>query len=486
MQISVAMIVKNEQEMLARALESVKEADEKIVCDTGSTDSTIEIAKKYTDKIYTDFVWCDHFGKARQHSKDKCAGDWIMNLDGDEYLENDFSDVRKAVEEAEKMGAQFINVLVKSIKGSAHNWFPRIYKNIPEVKWKGAAHNYLELVKGEKKTYQSNIVQRYDYSPAHKLDPDRTLRILSKAVKKDPELVRERYYLAREYYYRKKYKECIRHLKAYLKRSQYKAERADAYWMMASSYWFSQQGNKARDACLQAIGINPNFREALVLMSEMYYEPNKSRWASFADLADNTGVLFIREVQKDFVVGKDIKLQKVEKTSEYYDQLFERDTDMSRYTEIYKEIGQLVGDSKVLDIGCGPAQLSKYITHYSGFDFAEKTVQKIKDLDVWVGNALDRENFKDADVYTLTEVLEHIEKDKEVLENIPSGKRVICSVPSFNDPSHLRVFTEQSFRERYGDILDIKNIIRFNLDNDWKKNIPDTSHFILLVDAIKK
>jgi len=221
MQISVAMIVKNEQEMLARALESVKEADEKIVCDTGSTDSTIEIAKKYTDKIYTDFVWCDHFGKARQHR------------DGDEYLENDFSDVRKAVEEAEKMGAQFINVLVKSIKGSAHNWFPRIYKNIPEVKWKGAAHNYLELVKGEKKTYQSNIVQRYDYSPAHKLDPDRTLRILSKAVEKDPELIRERYYLAREYYYRKKYKECIRHLKAYLKRSQYKAERADAYWMMA-------------------------------------------------------------------------------------------------------------------------------------------------------------------------------------------------------------------------------------------------------------
>ena len=50
--LSVSMIVKNEERVLARCLESVKEADEIIIVDTGSTDRTREIATKYTDKYY--------------------------------------------------------------------------------------------------------------------------------------------------------------------------------------------------------------------------------------------------------------------------------------------------------------------------------------------------------------------------------------------------------------------------------------------------
>ena len=52
------MIVKNEEDVLDRALSSIQEiADEIIIVDTGSTDHTKQIAKKYTDQIY-DFVWC--------------------------------------------------------------------------------------------------------------------------------------------------------------------------------------------------------------------------------------------------------------------------------------------------------------------------------------------------------------------------------------------------------------------------------------------
>lgn len=313
MKISVAMIVKNEEEMLARCLESVKEADEIVVCDTGSKDKTIEIAKKYTDKVYTDFVWCDHFGKARQHSKEKCTGDWIMIIDADEFLENSFSDVREAIEKADKAGAQFVNVNTTAEHGRATNKFTRIFKNIPEVTWRGAAHNYLELKGGEKKIYESNITHRYGNSPAHKLDPDRTLRILTKACKQNSTLSRERYYLGREHLYRKNFDECIKHLEKYLKVSKYKAERADAYLMIARCHWYSQKGNLAREACLQAIGINPNFKEALDLMGDMYYEPARSRWKSFAQLADNTDVLFVRNmpVAKDSKVGEDMRLQQV-------------------------------------------------------------------------------------------------------------------------------------------------------------------------------
>lgn len=66
--LSVCMIVKNEERVIARALESVRSvADEIIVADTGSTDATKRICERYTDKIY-DFEWKDDFSAARNFS----------------------------------------------------------------------------------------------------------------------------------------------------------------------------------------------------------------------------------------------------------------------------------------------------------------------------------------------------------------------------------------------------------------------------------
>ena len=66
--ISLCMIVKNEEKVLARCLDSIADLmDEIIIVDTGSSDNTKEIAKKYTDKIY-DFAWIDDFSAARNYS----------------------------------------------------------------------------------------------------------------------------------------------------------------------------------------------------------------------------------------------------------------------------------------------------------------------------------------------------------------------------------------------------------------------------------
>lgn len=66
--ISLCMIVKNEEQALPKCLESIKDiVDEIIIIDTGSTDRTKELAKKFTDKIY-DFEWINDFGAARNYS----------------------------------------------------------------------------------------------------------------------------------------------------------------------------------------------------------------------------------------------------------------------------------------------------------------------------------------------------------------------------------------------------------------------------------
>ena len=84
--ISLCMIVKNEEDVLARCLDSIKNAvDEIIIVDTGSTDNTKEIAYRYTNKVY-DFEWIQDFSAARNEAFSKATCDYQMWLDADDVF----------------------------------------------------------------------------------------------------------------------------------------------------------------------------------------------------------------------------------------------------------------------------------------------------------------------------------------------------------------------------------------------------------------
>lgn len=84
--ISLCMIVKNEESVLETCLSSVKNiVDEIIIVDTGSTDNTKSIAKKFNTKFY-DFEWCNDFAKARNYSFSHATKDYILWLDADDIL----------------------------------------------------------------------------------------------------------------------------------------------------------------------------------------------------------------------------------------------------------------------------------------------------------------------------------------------------------------------------------------------------------------
>lgn len=85
--ISLCMIVKDEEEHLPAALESVKGiADEIVVVDTGSTDGTIAIAERWGAKLVCS-EWKDDFAAARNEAIERASGQWIMCLDADERLD---------------------------------------------------------------------------------------------------------------------------------------------------------------------------------------------------------------------------------------------------------------------------------------------------------------------------------------------------------------------------------------------------------------
>ena len=93
--ISVCMIAKNEEQNVCNCLAPLKELGfELIVVDTGSTDSTKSLIRKYTDSLY-DFKWCSDFSAARNYSISKAANDWILVVDFDEYLR--LADIQKLI-----------------------------------------------------------------------------------------------------------------------------------------------------------------------------------------------------------------------------------------------------------------------------------------------------------------------------------------------------------------------------------------------------
>lgn len=286
MKLSFVLIVKNEEEILENALESIKGADEIIVVDTGSTDSTVEIAKRYTDKIF-HFEWCDDFSKARNFAIEQATGDWIFSIDADHEL---LSTVEQVKQEAEKADAlDHKTALVKSYMGKDNghvHWRDVLFKNDPEVRWVGAVHENIKPTA----TYKADVERKCGYSINHSRDPHRNLRIL----KNNEITTRSKFYLGREHYEKRMYNEAIEWMGEYLQEGKWIPEIAEARLVRARSYWFTNQGDKAREECLQAIKVNPDFKEALLFMGTMHYEPWKSKWHKLAAVAENKDVLFIR------------------------------------------------------------------------------------------------------------------------------------------------------------------------------------------------
>ena len=87
--VSVCMIVKNEEKVLGRCLDSLAGiADEIVIADTGSTDGTKAIAAQHNAKIF-DFPWNGDFSAARNFAFSKASMEYIYSADADEVLDEE-------------------------------------------------------------------------------------------------------------------------------------------------------------------------------------------------------------------------------------------------------------------------------------------------------------------------------------------------------------------------------------------------------------
>jgi glycosyltransferase involved in cell wall biosynthesis len=146
------MIVKNEEKVLARCLESLRGiADEIIIVDTGSTDRTKEIARKYTDRIY-DFKWCNDFAAARNYSFSRAHCDFIYAADADEMLDekNRHAFLRLKENLTEDIDIVQMNYLTPEKYNTVENYSsdlrPKLYRRLRTFRWINPVHETVQLL----------------------------------------------------------------------------------------------------------------------------------------------------------------------------------------------------------------------------------------------------------------------------------------------------------------------------------------------------
>jgi glycosyltransferase involved in cell wall biosynthesis len=143
MSVTLAMIVKNEERVLARCLDSIQGAvDEIVIVDTGSTDATKDVALRYTDRIF-DFQWCDDFAAARQFAFDQATSHWVFWLDADDIV-RDAARLKPALAALPKdIGIVYWRYIYEhdqSGQPSWQSWRERCARVDAGPKWEGRIH----------------------------------------------------------------------------------------------------------------------------------------------------------------------------------------------------------------------------------------------------------------------------------------------------------------------------------------------------------
>lgn len=154
LKISQCMIVKNEENNIEKALSWGKEIMwEQIVVDTGSTDHTVELAKKLGAKV-VHFAWIDDFSAAKNYAISQAEGDWIALLDADEYM---------MPEDAKKVQDVLIELEERNLDGLSTGWQQlndegkifssgtqiRFFRNDPDIRYRRRIHEQLERISGK-------------------------------------------------------------------------------------------------------------------------------------------------------------------------------------------------------------------------------------------------------------------------------------------------------------------------------------------------
>ncbi|WP_155592477.1 glycosyltransferase family 2 protein [Lysinibacillus cavernae] len=280
--ISLCMIVRNAQCTIERCLDSVQHiVDEINIIDTGSTDRTKDIVQNYTSRIY-DFIWCDHFAKARNFSFQQATKDYILWLDADDVMtkENQYKFIQLKHSLYPTVDAitmdHYLTLDDDGIVECSERKC-RLVKRASHFQWEGAVHEYL---RGPGQLYHSDIA--VTHVPLTK-DVHRTIRIYEGLIQGGHSLTaRDRFHYANELKLHQRYLEAINQYNLFLDSDLgITDDRIEACLHVGECYRHLQDDKQAQQAILQSFLYDRPKPEACCRMGQFFMEQSKHKEAIY-------------------------------------------------------------------------------------------------------------------------------------------------------------------------------------------------------------
>ena len=300
MKIIVYAIAKNESKFVERWYESMKEADEIYVLDTGSTDDTVQKLKKLNVHVKKETINPWRFDVARNKSLD------MVPLDSDVCVCTDLDEVftkgwRKTLEQNikdnNKIRYNYIWSFDKYGK-PAVNFIQEKIHTRQGYKWVNPVHEVLKCsLENEKIAIIEEIT--LNHYPDNEKSRSGYLPLLELAVKEDPTNDRNMHYLGREYMFYHKWNESITTLKKHLKMANatWDAERSASMRFISTCYQQLNDYNEAIKYSIMSIAEAPYLREGYFQTGKIYYElKDYEKSISYFELA-----LMIKENPKSYI-----------------------------------------------------------------------------------------------------------------------------------------------------------------------------------------
>lgn len=277
MKVCVYAICKNEAQFVRRWMDSMGEADQVVVLDTGSTDGTVELLRERGAQVVREEITPWRFDTARNRSLE------LVPQDTDICVCTDLDEVfhpgwRRALEAAWRPGtgqARYRYTWSFNPDGSEGVvfWYEKIHAR-RGYRWVHPVHEVLEWVgEGEPGPFVRVEGVQLDHHPDPNKSRAQYLELLELSVREAPQDDRNLHYLGREYLFRRRWEDCIRTLKAHLAlpSATWRDERAASMRYLGCAYEQLGETGEAESWYLRAIAEAPHLREPWVDLAMLCY-----------------------------------------------------------------------------------------------------------------------------------------------------------------------------------------------------------------------
>ena len=271
------MIVKNESAIIERLLETVRPIiDAYCICDTGSTDNTVEIIKSYMEKHNIPGEVCvepfKNFGYNRTFALRRADawGDYVILLDADMKL--------RIEPEFNKDDLKFDGYRIMQKSGSLEYYNTRFIKTGIGATCVGATHEYYNFPSGCKVEELKTIWIDDIGDGGCKADKfERDIRLLTESLKEDPNNDRTNFYLANSYKNFGNREKAIEHYKKRIEIGGWKEEVFQSYYEIGNCYKDEGKWPEAIHWYLLGYNYLPTRAESIYEVIKFYRENGKNR-----------------------------------------------------------------------------------------------------------------------------------------------------------------------------------------------------------------